>query len=253
MSYFEKTDHDALLSLETGHSQDEASLQRVHTRMIQLHRLLHPRLKQHGFNLHADQGLSQRSGASPFLTPSLSLSYLRSPSDSENVERIIGLDPATTPKENKIYLNPTIELRITPEGFVIELIVAPEARYDQQNFVGKLSVRNHRMKFYKLLSDLEANYFLGFWVGVHVDNVHLETMNLPPQRILLEYLDTFAAGRDYLRIGRWYSVGDPTLGEGHLHEEAFQRVRELYGIYEFLLWTSDNNFHSFYKKTIARS
>lgn len=257
MAYFEKDDHRVLLALETGQADNEAGLQRIHNRMVDLHRSLYSRLKQHGLDIHpnpvAEAGIGQLSSASPFPTAAMVLTYMRNAADAKNIEHIVGLDPAATPDNQKIYLHPVIELRITPQHFVVEMVVAPEARHDQQNYVGKLSVRQHRLKFYELLSDLRANYLLGFWAGAHMDDVYLETSNLPPQRILFEYLDTFAAGRDYLRVGHWYQPGDERLTEGVLLEEVFQRVRELHTVYEFLLWTSDNNFQSFYKKSIARS
>lgn len=256
MTYFTKDDHQAVLSLEATSTQASSAIERVHTRMVDLQRRLSSRLKQHDIRIYPNPlvpgGVSQRSSAAPFLSAVMAAGFMRSAAQSLTVERILGLDEGCDNPDTKPYLHPTIEVRLTPDHLVVELIVAPDARYDQENFAGKLTVQQHRMALFEMLSNLQSNYYLGFWSGVHLDEMHLETDNLPPQRILLEFLDTFAAGRDMLRVGYWYNAEDEALNEHSILDAVFQNMRELHELYTFLLWTSDNNFHSFYKKVATR-
>lgn len=253
MTYFTEEDHKAVLTvLDTP---AHPTLERTHKRLHDLHRRLYSRIRQYNLLLtphpEESEGLSNHTNSSPVHAHTLTLMYTRPPAESLTVERIMGRETVHH-TETHIYLHPAIELRLMPEHFVVELVVAPDARYDQQNFVGKLTLQQHRETFYRLLSDLGSGYLLGFWSGAHLDSLHMDTDQLPPMRILFEYMDTFAAGRDYFRLGRWYEIGDDTLTEDAILDEAFQRLRQLYAVYDFMRWTSDNNFHSFYKKAVTR-
>lgn len=253
MFYFQQDDYNAILSIDTSHADDP---QRVHRKLVQLHRDLYPRLKQHGIDVHPNAsvpgGVFVGSCASPFASPAMTLTYMRAASEASVVERIMGREISSV-EEINCRLHPSIEIRVMPDSFAVELLLAPDAWYDQQNFSGKLSIQQHRLGFSRLLYDLAEDFCMGFWSGIYLTDMHLTTDKLPPAKILLEYLDTFAAGRDYLRIGRWYEPDDPVLDEEHITAEIFQRIRELYTIYDFIVWTSNNNFHGFYKKAAARS
>jgi hypothetical protein len=50
----------------------------------------------------------------------------------------------------------------------------------------------------------------------------------------------------------WYTPGDPALDASRIVPEIAQRIGALYSLYNFLLWTSNNDFHSFYQKGTAR-
>ena len=65
-------------------------------------------------------------------------------------------------------------------------------------------------------------------------------------------MGTFAASRDYLRIGAWYDIEDERLDEANIVNEVYHRIRELHQIYDFIAWTSNNDFIKFYKKTLAK-
>lgn len=182
----------------------------------------------------------------------MTLTYMREATEATIVERIMGRD-VTSPAEINHRLHPTIEIRVMPDSLAVELLLAPDAWYDQQNFAGKLSIHQHRLSFSRLLYDLADDFCLGFWSGIYLTDMHLTTDKLPPAKILLEYMDTFAAGRDYMRVGRWYEPDDPALDEENIAAEILHRMRELYSIYDFILWSSNNNFQGFYKKAAARS
>lgn len=248
MHYFDNDDYDSIIT-------QSDMLQRVHTKMQRLHKSLYTRLKKYGINLHPDPkvpgAVIQRSNSSPMLTEAMTLAYMRDSAEAAIVERVMGRETLSGDGEIKTLLHPVIELRLSGDYFVVELVISPEAWYDQQNFIGKLSIHQHRYSFYQLLQELQAEYYLGFWSGIMLHDMHLSTSKIPPAKILLEFVDTFAAGRDYFRLGTWYVRGDTRIQSERIEEEIFQRVRELYTMYEFILWTGNNNFHSFYKKMLV--
>jgi hypothetical protein len=61
-------------------------------------------------------------------------------------------------------------------------------------------------------------------------------------------MSTFSDGQDWLRIGVWYESEDPALNADAILNEVVQRVVALQKLYTFMLWTSNNNFQSFYRK-----
>jgi hypothetical protein len=255
MTYFSYADHQATLSMQSGGLPFGSDLERAYNRMLDLHRSLHPHLRKTGFELYPDPevpgGVSQKSAAVVFPADTLTLAYMRDTAEAATVEGIMGRDALTTSGSIESHRHPLIELRLTPQHFTVELVIGPDAWYDQQNFVGKLSIEQHRDSFFHLISGLSEEYCLGFWSGVHLSDMHLSIDKIPPQRIFFEYLDTFAANRDWLRIGCWYEPGDPRLDAVCIREELLGRIRDLYTLYDFALWTSNNNFHTFYAKAYA--
>ena len=252
MSYFTREDHMALLEAKAQLPDTEVGLQRLHRKLTTLHRTLYPHFRKQGIELHsqvidkAEVGFS--SCACPFQTELMTLSYMRSVQQAHTIEGAMGRDR----NQLDTRCHPVIEIRITENAFVVELIVASEAWFDQQNLAGKLTIDTHRHSFYNILSNLDAEYLMGFWGGAQVDDMHLSSEKLPPPHVLHQWLDTFAAGRDYFRIGAWYDIEDERLSEDNIKQEIFERVRELSTIYDFISWNSNNNFHEFYKRSLAK-
>lgn len=251
MSYFTEQDHRSLLS--TASNTSEADFQRIYHRLTDLNRYLYPQLKKHSLKLHPTSahpgGVSASTAAMQFPSEVMSLTYMRDQRDAYTVEGIMGRDQLSLADTGiEPSLHPVIEIRLSPDFFAVEMVISPTAWYDQQNVSGKLSIEQHQVTLYNLLNELEDEYFLGFWSGTHISDMHLSTRRLPPQFILAEFLSTFAAGRDWFRVGRWYAPEAAELDESSIREELFARIRDLYNIYTFMLWTSNNNFVSFYRK-----
>lgn len=257
MSYFTRDDHHAVLSVQTGTPHGDAAMQRVYQRMLDLHRDLYPRLKKHGVELYAigdaAAAITRSTASTPFAADVLTLSYLRERAEAVSVERIMGRDEVMLNGNLEAARHPVIEIRLSPDNLAVELLIAPSAWYDQQNFAGKLSINQHRLQFYQLLARLGSDYLLGFWSGTYISSMHLEIGNLPPRRILFEFMDTFAARRDWLRVGCWYEPEAADLAPDRIASTLFHRLRELYPLYNFLTWSSSNNFQAFYQKMLARA
>jgi hypothetical protein len=259
MSFFSQDNQPSRLAAEAGSSEDSTGLQHLQQRLTDLHQALYPRFKKQDLDLHSDPnspgGVGQKSATTPTETTAMTLIYMRPDSDAKIVESMMGRDALSMADNINIesHRHPVIELRITPDYFTVELIVSPDAWYDQQNLIGKLSVKNHRDNLHQLFSELDEDYLLGFWHGVHLDDTHLNTSKLPPPRIFTEYLETFADRRDCLRAGHWYTLEDSMLQADHIVDEVFDRVQELYRLYTFIAWSNKNNFQSLYKKSLDHS
>ena len=78
--------------------------------------------------------------------------------------------------------------------------------------------------------------------------MHLTVNHLLYGRVLDEWMNTFSDRQDWLRIGKWYSHEDQQLDDKVIQNEMFNAVQALYPLYNFILWTSNNNFHDFYQK-----
>lgn len=240
-------------------NSNEANLQtsgptneRMHDRLEGLHTAIQPRIRNHNLDLHPrwqkSLTISQESASAIGEHDSQVLTYFRSREQAEMVEKLMGKDDVSVSGNVETYRHPVIELRHTPDYFAVELILSPYAWWDQQNFVGKLSISNHRAAFRNILSGMNTDYRLGFWNGTHLGDMHLTIGQLLKGRIMDEWIDTFADRLDWLRIGKWYSAEDPALDTPQISVDAFEAVKELNEIYSFILWTSNNNFHDFYEK-----
>ena len=227
-------------------------VQRITSKFMDLHTALLPRVRNHNLDLHPrwqkTSIVSQKSAASLDQSDSVVLTYFRSQEQAEMVERLMGKETIGVSKEVDTYCHPVIELRLTPEHFVIELVLSPKAWWDQQNFIGKLELPQHRATFRNLLRSLDRDYRLGFWGGTHLSDMHLTVNHLLYGRVMDEWMNTFSDRQDWLRIGKWYSHEDQQLDDKVIQNEIFSAVQALYPLYNFILWTSNNNFHDFYQK-----
>jgi hypothetical protein len=252
MSYFFQGDHIALVN-EHGQSVNaSADLQHVYSKFFDLHTAIHPRVRNHNLDLHPrwqkTSIISRESAACLGTDSSLVLTYFRSREQAEMVEKLMGKEHITETSNVDTYRHPVIELRLTPNEFAVELILSPYAWWDQQNLIGKLELSQHRTAFRALLRQLPTDYRFGFWNGIHLSDMHLTAGELLRGRVLEEWMDTFADGQDWLRVGKWYSPEDPALDSSCVLPEIFDTIKSLHSLYTFLLWTSNNNFHNFYEK-----
>ena len=247
-AYFTQHDHETLASpLPT------IDTQQVYDKLGELHRTLYRRMRDHNYDLHPDwnkaRPISNRSGACNGEIQGLSLPYLRSKEQGVLVERLMGREGADLSAD--IYRHPVIELRITPANFAIELIMSPQSWWDQRNLIGKLTVARHRETLRGILQRVEGDYRFGFWDGVHLSDMHLTSRQLLRGNILDEWMSTFSDGQDWLRIGVWYEPLDPALDTDNILSEVVERVLALQKLYTFMLWTSNNNFQTFYRKVVT--
>lgn len=250
MSYFFQGDHHALISDHNGSINVNADLQHVYSKFFDLHTAIHPRVRNHNLDLHPrwqkTSIISRESAACLGQASSLVLTYFRSREQAEAVERRMGRERPSESGDVDTYRHPVIELRLTPNEFAIELILSPYAWWDQQNLIGKLELQAHRTAFRNLLRAMPADYRFGFWDGVHLGDMNLTVGELLRGRVLDEWMNTFADGYDWLRVGKWYTPGDPALDSSCVLPEIFNTIKTLHSLYSFLLWTSNNDFHKFY-------
>jgi len=249
ISYFTAADHAAL-------NGDDASARRVtQHKLTELHHALHKRVRDRNWDLHPHWEKARvnscassacRSDITGFAIP-----YLRSREHAANVERLMGRDYPAAAHHTDAFRHPIIELRVTPDHFALEFILNPASWWDQRNLIGKLSIDRHRHDLRARIARMSDDFRFGFWDGCHLDDMHLTTRQLLRGNILHEWLGTFADGQDWLRVGVWYTPESPALTCDNIVAEVTQRTSELFSLYQFALWTSNNNFQNFYSQTAA--
>jgi hypothetical protein len=254
--YFSKRDHE-LLAFDGEHTTSgDNDLQSVYDKFFELHNSLYRRFRDHNYDLHPHWNhaalISSRSAACTGETTALALPYFRSKEQATLVERLMGRDGLDWQTDVEIYRHPVIELRLTPKHFAVELVLSPYAWWDQQNFIGKLAIARHRDTLRGIFQRMGGDFRFGFWDGIDLDDMHLTTQQLVRGNYLNDWMSTFCDGQDWLRLGTWYDVEDAALEPGRILSEVTQRIGALQSVYSFLLWTSNNDFHSFYRKINVR-
>jgi hypothetical protein len=246
MSFFTYEDHTRL-------AQDDYQLrcQDLQTRFMDLHNAVYERLRLQSYDLHPhwqkSRLISDISAAAANEGQNvLVLSYFRAQEQARLVEELMGIEQS----EVEPYRHPVIELRMAPDYFAIELVLSPYAWWDQQNFIGKFELERHRHALRQLFFRFGADYRFGFWGGEASNDMHLTPWQLLQGRVMNEWIDTFADGQDWLRFGSWYEPEHEALSASRIVNEISQRVGELYSLYDYILWTSNNNYHEFYKRRV---
>lgn len=228
------------------------TLQLARNRFFELHQKVYPSLRMQNLDLTvhklaAGEVIQQRSVGHGQGGLAFVVQYLRTYSQAVAVERLMGREIEVAPENVETQLHPMIELRLLPDYVSVELLVSPDAWWDQQNLMGKLSIDRYRQDFYALLGKQNAACCLGFWQGVHLSDMHLKAAFFKRTRLLEEWLSTFEPGKDWFRLGRWYTPDSAPLTEEHIFTEIIEQIRALYAIYDYIIWTGNNNFRNFYK------
>lgn len=240
MSHF--SPHDAQILFQPT---DEAQVSDLRQRFQSLYDYLLSQARLHNLSLHnleAVQLLSSpdhRNG-----TRMLVGRWSRPVGAALTVERLMGREMVNSASHILSSHHPLIELRLQSDYLVLELAIQPEAWFDQQNIMGKLSLARNQTQFYQLLAHLDERYCLGFWHGHHLSEMHLTMRHLRRIELLNEWLSTFEPSKDTFRLGLWLSYEQ--LGMENLSEKLSEHLTALYKIYDFLLWTSDNNHREAY-------
>jgi hypothetical protein len=230
-----------------------SQLQSVAKRLQQLHEKIYPQIKLNDMDLHittsdvaavmpSSVSTSEAGGA-------LSLAYLRQRGAAATVERLMGREEVASVNKVDIHRHPVIEVRLGSDNLAVELIMSPDAWWDQQNLVGKLSITRHRQEFHSLLKDFNAPYCMGFWRGTHLSDMHLTAHQFQHPRIMEEWMSTFAPGADWWRIGIWFDYDEDALADDTITNTMLEVMHPLYNLYNYLGWTGDNNYREFYKKS----
>ena len=248
-AYFTNEDHSTIAS------QPNRNMQVVLDKMLELHRLLHRRMRDHNWDLHphwdASKMITTRSAACTDETCAITLPYLRSRDQRQLVERLMGREGQALATAADIDRHPVIELRLTPTNFAIELIMSPSSWWDQRNLIGKLAVDRHRRTMHSIFQGMDGDYRFGFWGGITLSDMHLTSYQVLRGNVLNEWMGTFADGQDWLRVGVWYEPESPALNGNNIMHEIVRRMDSLYKLYTFMLWTSNNNFQSFYRGGVS--
>jgi len=243
MGYFSQDDVQAV-------SNDNAAKKtRVQERFSALHKKLFEQLQHNNIDLSiikSNAVVVHTQTVSHFSEDKLlAVQYTRPRAKAVNVEKLMGREEVASANNLILRLHPVIELRLSESGLALELIISPDAWWDQQNVKGKLSISRHRHEFYTMLMELEADYCMGFWQGIHLSDMHLTGKYFQHPRILDEWLGTFHPNADWFRIGIWYDIEGEALADETIVDELLKQTQTIYQLYRYFLWTSENNFREF--------
>lgn len=243
MGYFSNEDIQALAN------NDANAITQVQERFLALHNKIYTYIQNNKLDLHLikpnQSAVHHETVSNNADESTLVVQYLRKRGQAVTVERLMGREDVASVNNVITRLHPVIEMRLSVSGFAIELLMSPDAWYDQQNVKGKLSISRHRHDFYSTLMKLDEAYCMGFWQGAHLSEMHLSGKYFPHARILDEWISTFHPNADWFRIGMWYDLDDEALASDTIVKEISKHLGSLYPLYKYFLWTSDNNFREF--------
>ena len=251
MALFSHENHTAVQDVTADEINFLPKVENALEKLSQLHEKLYLQLQNHGLDLHPShkpKAVIFESASTSTKRGMIALQYMRNRSQAIRVERLMGRDE-TSNNGVESRRHPVIEVRLTPEYLVVELILSPYAWWDQQNFLGKLTIDRHREAFYKLLQKLDGETKIGYWRGTQLDEMYVKVDQLYRQHIWDEWISTFDAGKDWFRVGMWYTPESDAISQENSLAELVKQIRGLYTVYEDIIWSSNNNYREFYSST----
>lgn len=134
------------------------------------------------------------------------------------------------------YFHVNLVLEIDFEGLSVGLRVNEKAWWDTQNAKGRCSEREGAEEFARRLNEVRGGYVL----FMHDWKKEYRCGQLRWDDIL-DYFRYFEAGKHRMRIDRFVGKDDPCIDEPEFFPRIAEEFVSLLPIYEFLLWSPDNN------------
>ncbi|MBN2393906.1 MAG: hypothetical protein JXR84_24445 [Anaerolineae bacterium] len=246
--FFAQEDHAVFTSSKVTSSRYDKERQQIRDKLLALHDVLYPEMKREGLALyphwHPPNIVSTWYIGRIEQIWFMKLRYLRSSTEVQAVEEMMGVPKLLDYSETQYTKHPMMDIRIDSEYLAIELLVTDKAWLDAQNFKRKLEKHKaERQHFIRILQSLGHDYIFGGWPDTSKPEFIETAADLADEGRLLDWLSRFDPGYDWLRLGIWYTeCEDFRLTTGRIVEEVLYRFRQLYPVYQFLLWTSDNDF-----------
>jgi len=203
------------------------------------HSALYARFRK--FNLHLQAVSPSKTITSVHPQSIPTISYVRLLNEAQTVERLIGLSDG---RALDMKHHPIIELRLNEDWLALELVLNPEAWYDQRNWLGKLRVRRYRDEFRDLITGLSPHMRVGSWQGAAPTDKYLTSAQLRLPRVFEAWVGTYCDGRDWLRIGAWFPTAEVTPD---LTDVLFDHAQTLYRLHQYIAWTGRNDFYSLFR------
>lgn len=167
--------------------------------------------------------------------------YHRPFEEAQNVEYMLGCELPI--HHLNVRRHPVIELRAHKDGIVMEFLLPPDAWWDQENFIGKLTVSRHRQAFRQIIQKLSEDFRIGFWSGVDLDDLVLTPRQASHLMVFDQWVNTFCCGQNWFRVGVWYDSVEAVTPE--LIAELFEKAQRLNSIYAFISWKGSNDYRAF--------
>ncbi|MBN1874009.1 MAG: hypothetical protein JXA33_07250 [Anaerolineae bacterium] len=246
--FFDREDHATFTSSKVINSRYDKERQRIRDKFLALHDILYPEMKREGLDLHphwhppniVSTWYIGRIEQIWFMK----LRYLRSRAEVQVVEEKMGVPKLLDYSETQYTKHPMMDIRIDSEYLAVELLLTDKAWLDAQNFKSKVEKhKTERQHLVRILQDLGHDYIFGRWPDTSKPDLIKTTADLANEERLLDWLSRFDPGYSWLRLGIWYTeYEDSRLTTGRIVEEVLYRFKQLYPVYQFLLWTPNNNF-----------
>lgn len=195
----------------------------------------------HKYSIDLDVTTTSESSADWSGNSNPTVSYIRPFESAQNVEYLLGVEMPIS--ELNVRRHPVIELRAYKDGIVMEFVLPPDAWWDQENFIGKLTVSRHRQSFRQLIQKLGSDFRIGFWSGVKLDDLVLTPAQASHPAVFEQWVSTFCCGQNWFRVGVWYETIEAVTPE--LVNEMFENACLLHSIYEFVSWKGSNDYRAF--------
>lgn len=246
--FFTQEDHATFTENKVTSSRYDKERCKIRDKFLALHDALYPEMRRIGLALyphwHSPNIVSTWYVGRIEQIWFMKLRYLRSRSEVQAIEEMMGVPKLLDYSETQYTKHPMIDIRIDSDYLAIELLVTDKAWLDAQNF--KKKVEQHkaeRQHLIHLLRNLGHDYIFGGWPDTSKPELIKTAADLANEERLLAWVSQFDPGYNWLRLGIWYTdYEDFRLTTGRIVEEVLYRFKQLYPVYQFLLWTPDNNF-----------
>lgn len=245
--FFSEYDHAVFRADKASSSRFDGDRQQIRDKFLALHDVLYPEIKRRGWDLHPHWhspnivsswyiGRTQR-------IQFMKLRYLRSKDQVRKVEQMMGIPRPLDRSETQYTKHPMLDIHLSSRYLAIELLLTHQGWWDAQNFKRKVEQHEQeRRTFVELMEGLGHDYILGGWPDTNEPQL-IRTTKAQTEDALLEWLSKFEPGHNWLRLGVWYDdPEDLRLTRERIADEIITRFAQLYPIYEFILWRSDNDY-----------
>lgn len=248
--FFSPADYAVFDSKLASNPDIDGERERVHNKLVGLHKLLFPEIRKRKWDLHPhwmSQWLVSASRISP-ATARIEFMTLRYSKPEATIKL---MKQQLFEDFGHFYANAMLDTRIDSESFSVELLVSEKAWVDAQNLQARLqngnAAKNH---FRTMLAELGADYSLILSQFVRQDGrplgyqqvLRAKASRLVNTGVLMATMAKYRPGGHDLRFGIQYKRDDKRLRADTIVTEVLRRFEQLYPLYAFLSWSPENDF-----------